>query len=77
MSGFKITRVPGNLSSPARLVLNTLTHLRRPVLWFEALMSAQATSVSQKDAALLVTGQMTPMQFMAAVQAALAAGENG
>jgi raffinose/stachyose/melibiose transport system substrate-binding protein len=41
------------------------------VLWFEALFNAKASQISNKNAALLVTGQMSPEEFMSSVQAAL------
>jgi raffinose/stachyose/melibiose transport system substrate-binding protein len=40
-------------------------------LWFEALFSTHATTVSQQDAAPLINGSMSPSGFMSAVQAAL------
>ncbi|MEU1973004.1 extracellular solute-binding protein [Microbacterium sp. NPDC019599] len=44
------------------------------VLWFEALFNAKASSVSSTNAALLVTGQLTPEEFMTLVQDALDEG---
>ena len=44
------------------------------VLWFEALFNAKASSVSSTNAALLVTGQMSPEEFMTVVQDALDQG---
>lgn len=41
------------------------------VLWFEALFSPKAQTTSYTNVQLLVTGQMTPEDFMAAVQADL------
>jgi raffinose/stachyose/melibiose transport system substrate-binding protein len=76
ITGFKAAKTPASLSAPDKLVLSTLKTLKNPVLWFEALMSAQATTVAQHDAAPLVTGQMTPTQFMSAVQQAVAKGGN-
>lgn len=70
ITGFS-AKAPANLSAPDKLVLSTLKTLKSPVLWFEALMSANATTVSQHDAAPLVTGQMSPMQFMTNVQNAI------
>ena len=76
ISGFKVAQYPANLSAPDKLVLSTLKTLKHPVLWFEALFSAQATTTSQQDAAPLVTGQMSPIQFMTAVQDAVNQGGN-
>jgi raffinose/stachyose/melibiose transport system substrate-binding protein len=71
ISGFKVHNPPRNLSSATTLVVKQLAAAKNPVLWFEALFSAKATTVSQQDAAPLVTGQMSPQAFMAAVQQAI------
>jgi raffinose/stachyose/melibiose transport system substrate-binding protein len=76
ISGFKVTKYPSSLSAPDKLVLNALKTLKNPVLWFEALFSAKATTTSQQDAAPLVTGQMSPMTFMTNVEAAVKQGGN-
>jgi raffinose/stachyose/melibiose transport system substrate-binding protein len=53
-------------------VQNTITNSKGgSVLWFEALFNAKASSDSNTDAALLVTGQMSPQKFMQTVQADL------
>jgi raffinose/stachyose/melibiose transport system substrate-binding protein len=71
VTGFKVHHMPKNLSPATTMVIKQLATAKNPVLWFEALFSAKATTISQQDAAPLVTGQMTPQQFMAAVQAAI------
>ena len=71
VTGFKVHHMPTHLSSATALVVHTLATAKNPVLWFEALFSAKATTVSQQDATPLVTGQMTPLQFMTAVQKAI------
>jgi raffinose/stachyose/melibiose transport system substrate-binding protein len=71
ISGFKVHNTPRNLSSATKLVVAQLAAAKNPVLWFEALFSAKATTLSQQDAAPLVTGQMSAEQFMSAVQQAI------
>ena len=71
VTGFKVHHTPSNLSSATKMVIAQLATARNPVLWFEALFGAKATTVSQHDAAPLVTGQMSPQQFMSAVQKAI------
>jgi raffinose/stachyose/melibiose transport system substrate-binding protein len=71
VTGFKVHNVPRNLSSATQLVVKQLAAAKNPVLWFEALFSAKATTVSQQDAAPLVTGQMSAKDFMSAVQKAI------
>lgn len=41
------------------------------VLWFEALFNAKASQISSSNASLLVTGQLSPEEFMGLVQDAL------
>jgi raffinose/stachyose/melibiose transport system substrate-binding protein len=71
VTGFRIHHMPKNVSPATKMVITQLAKAKNPVLWFEALFSAKATTISQQDAAPLVTGQMSPQQFMAAVQAAI------
>jgi len=71
VTGFKVHNVPRNLSSATKLVVTQLASAKNPVLWFEALFSAKATTVSQQNAAPLATGQKSAKDFMAAVQQAI------
>jgi raffinose/stachyose/melibiose transport system substrate-binding protein len=71
VTGFKVHKTPRNLSSATKMVVAQLAAAKNPVLWFEALFSAKATTVSQRNAAPLVTGQMSAQQFMSAVQQAI------
>ncbi|GII98873.1 carbohydrate ABC transporter substrate-binding protein (CUT1 family) [Sediminihabitans luteus] len=52
-------------------VLDQIDQADTTVLWFEALFNPKATTTSTSNAQLLVTGQMSPEDFMAAVQADL------
>ena len=70
VTGFVVHNPPANLSALTTLVVNQIKQVSQPVLWFEALFSAKATTVSQQDAAPLVTGALSPEAFMAAVQQA-------
>jgi raffinose/stachyose/melibiose transport system substrate-binding protein len=72
VTGFVVHKLPKNLSPATKMVVQQLANAKNPVLWFEALMSAKATTVSQQDAAPLVTGQMSAQAFMSAVQQAIA-----
>jgi raffinose/stachyose/melibiose transport system substrate-binding protein len=68
-SGFTSTP-PAGESALATKIQSTIADSKRNVLWFEAQFSTKATTVSQQDAAPLVTGSMSPTAFMSAVQAA-------
>jgi len=52
-------------------VRKTISESKQNVLWFEALFSTKATTVSQTNAASLVNGSMSAQQFMQTVQDAL------
>ena len=74
ISGFKVnTPVPAS-DAVTTQVESTMSTATSSVLWFEALFSAQATTTSQQDAAPLVTGAMSPQQFMSTVQNAITSG---
>jgi raffinose/stachyose/melibiose transport system substrate-binding protein len=70
VTGFTVHNPPANLDPLTTLVINQIKQVSQPVLWFEALFSAKATTISQQDAAPLVTGAMSAQDFMAAVQQA-------
>ena len=70
VTGFVVHNPPANLGPLTTLVVNQIKQVSQPVLWFEALFSAKATTVSQQDATPLVTGAMSAQDFMAAVQQA-------
>jgi raffinose/stachyose/melibiose transport system substrate-binding protein len=74
ITGFKsANEVPG-LSAITTEVKDKISSSKVSVLWFEALFNSKASADSSKNAALLVTGQMSPADFMSAVQTDLDAG---
>ena len=52
-------------------VQDTIAATDTSVLWFEALLNAQATTTSQTNAGQLVTGAISGAEFMKLVQADL------
>ena len=70
ITGFKVNSQTGSLPALTTMVRGQISQTSQPVTWFEALFSTKATNVSQQDAALLVTGAMSPDDFMQAVQQA-------
>jgi raffinose/stachyose/melibiose transport system substrate-binding protein len=68
-SGFalnqKVTSVPALTTSIGK----TINATKSSVLWFEAYFGQKANADSSANAAALLTGQMTPMQFMSILQA--------
>ncbi|WP_299536913.1 ABC transporter substrate-binding protein [uncultured Streptomyces sp.] len=71
ISGFKVNTPVESTTEVASQVRTTISGSKQNVLWFEALFSTKATTVSQTNAAGLATGSMSPEQFMKAVQDAL------
>ncbi|MEU9203531.1 extracellular solute-binding protein [Streptomyces sp. NPDC048332] len=73
ISGFKVNTEVMDANDVTTQVRRTISESQRNVLWFEALFSTKATTVSQTNAARLVTGSMKPESFMQTVQDALTA----
>ena len=72
ITGFKVNDTVSGLNAPTQKVQDTLdTNKAASVLWFEALFNAKASSDSNTNAALLVTGQMTAEKFMQTIQSDL------
>jgi raffinose/stachyose/melibiose transport system substrate-binding protein len=72
ISGFKVNAEVEDSSEVAGQVRETVSASKQNVLWFEALFSTKATTVSQSNAAGLVSGSTSPEKFMQTVQDALA-----
>jgi raffinose/stachyose/melibiose transport system substrate-binding protein len=72
-SGFVAHPAVTGLTPLESQVQQIISSTKQSVLWFEALFSTQATTVSQQDAAPLVNGSMSASAFMSAVQSALTA----
>ncbi|MEZ3179505.1 extracellular solute-binding protein [Streptomyces pimonensis] len=73
ISGFKVNTEVKDANEVTTQVRDTISSSKQNVLWFEALFGTKATTVSQTNAASLVSGSMKPEQFMQTVQDALAA----
>lgn len=71
ISGFKVNTPVPDANAVTKQVRDTISTSKQSVLWFEALFSTKATTLSQTNAAQLVTGGMSPQDFMKTVQAAL------
>ena len=71
LSGFTVNDDAVEVPPLTAELRTTIDESSDSVLWFEALFDAQATTTSQTNAAQLVTGAITPEQFMELVQADL------
>ncbi len=68
VSGFAISDPPTDLPATTQLVQDTIANAPSSVLWFEALMSPQATTVSQSNGGGLANGSLSGADFMKLVQ---------
>lgn len=62
------------LPAISQTIADEIATAQDSVLWFEALFNAKASNISSTNAALLVTGQLSPEEFMQLVQDALDQG---
>lgn len=68
ISGFKVTDSPADLPATTKLVQDTIANAPSSVLWFEALFSSEATTVSQTNGGGLANGSLSGADFMKLVQ---------
>jgi raffinose/stachyose/melibiose transport system substrate-binding protein len=68
ISGFKQNTPVENVPPLTKAVQDQIAGTDQTVLWFEALMTTKATNTSQTNAAPLVTGSLSPEDFMSRVQ---------
>ncbi|MFI1028356.1 ABC transporter substrate-binding protein [Streptomyces sp. NPDC020951] len=73
ISGFKADTPVEDPNELTTQVRRTIGDSKQNVLWFEALFSTKATTVSQTNAASLASGSITAEKFMQTVQDALSA----
>ncbi|AQX79048.1 ABC transporter substrate-binding protein [Plantibacter flavus] len=71
ISGFKTNTEVTGVAPLTQEIQTTISESTSSVLWFEALFSTKATTTSQTNAAQLVTGAISPEEFMQLVQADL------
>lgn len=71
ISGFKVNTPVKDEPAITQEIQRDISTTKTTVLWFEALFNDKATNISQVNAANLVTGAMSPKQFMQTVQSAL------
>lgn len=74
ITGFIADDADVELPAISQTVADEIANSSDSVLWFEALFNAKASNISSTNAALLVTGQLSPEEFMTLVQDALDAG---
>ncbi|MGC5173177.1 ABC transporter substrate-binding protein [Microbacterium sp. DT81.1] len=71
LSGFKVNGDVGDIPETTAFVQEKMAEIDETVLWFEALLDAKSNSLASTNVSLLTTGQMTPEQYMADLQASI------
>jgi raffinose/stachyose/melibiose transport system substrate-binding protein len=74
-SGFKVNTPVPNLPPLTNDVQQIINKTSQSVLWFEAYFDQKANADASNNAAPLVTGQMSPQQYMSTLQSDLDAGD--
>lgn len=75
VSGFKVNKEVTNVPAPTKMVQEKVADISQTVLWFEALMDGKSTALAHSNVSLLTTGQMTPQDYMAQLQASIDANK--
>lgn len=75
ISGFSVNDEVTGLTPNTAEMQERIAGIDETVLWFEALMDPKSNSLASTNGALLTTGQMTPEDYMADLQASLDANK--
>jgi raffinose/stachyose/melibiose transport system substrate-binding protein len=73
VSGFKVNEDVADVPEQTAMVQQKVAEIKETVLWFEALMDGKSTSLAQSNVSLLVTGQLSPEDYMSQLQASIEA----
>ena len=68
-SGFRTNTPVSGLSPITKTIQQTINNAKGSVLWFEALFGLKSNADASGNAAALVTGAMSPQQYMSTLQA--------
>lgn len=71
ISGFKLNKEVTNVPATTKMVQTVASGATETVLWFEALMDSKSNALASSNVGLLATGQMTPADYMAKLQASI------
>ena len=71
ITGFKVSKLPANLPQLTKDTLKKLGAAKKAYLWFEAKLNPKASSVAGDNVQLLVTGDMSPENYLAELQKAI------
>ena len=68
ISGFAVNGEVSDISPNTLEIQERISGIDETVLWFEALMDPKSNSLASTNGTLLTTGQMSPEDYMAALQ---------
>ncbi len=75
ISGLKVNKEVTTVAPATKMVQEKVAAAKDSVLWFEALMDQKSNALASTNVSLLVTGQMTPADYMAKLQASIDANK--
>jgi raffinose/stachyose/melibiose transport system substrate-binding protein len=75
ISGLKANGSVTTTSAATKTIQDTVGSAKESVLWFEALMDSKSNALASTNVALLVSGQLSPADYMAKLQASLDANK--
>lgn len=75
VSGFQINGEVTDIAPVTKMVQEQVADIDETVLWFEALFDAKSGSLASTNASLLVTGDMSPEDYMSELQASIDAAQ--
>lgn len=75
ISGFKVDKMPKNVTALTQQTVKTIGQAKEGALWFEALFDAKTTTLSTQEAQELVLGSISPKQYMTDIQNSLDANK--
>lgn len=75
LSGLKVNGTVAGVPATTQMIQSTMASATESVLWFEALMDSKSSALASTNVSLLVTGQMTPADYMQKLQASIEANK--
>lgn len=75
ISGLKVNKEVATVAPATKMVQEKVAGAKESVLWFEALMDSKSNALASTNVSLLVTGQMSPADYMAKLQTSIEANK--
>ena len=75
ISGLKVNKDVATVAPATEMVQEKVAVAKESVLWFEALMDSKSNALASTNVSLLVTGQMSPADYMAKLQTSIEANK--